>query len=113
MTAQLNMFSGETLKEKGMAKALANANRVETGWSERAYALLLQFLSGLTTDRRFMTEQFRKFAYEKGLPAPPSERAHGSIMLRAARAGLIVRIGFAKVTNPKAHQATGSVWRKP
>lgn len=112
MTSQLSIFSGATLKEKGMKRALANADRVESGWSERAYQLLLQFLSGLSTDRKFMTEQFRKYAYEKGLPAPPSLRAFGSVILRASNECKIVRVGFGTVENAKAHRCFASVWRK-
>lgn len=112
MTQQLNIFSGASLKEKGMKHALANANRVETGWSERAYALLLQFLSALPKDRRFMTETFRLYAFDHGLPSPPSLRAFGSIAMRAAREGKIVRMGYGTVTNIKAHRCFASVWRK-
>lgn len=112
MTQQLSIFTGETLKEKGMKRAIDSANRKENLWSERAYALLLQFLSGLPKDRRFMIEQFRKFAYERGLPVPPSERAFGSVTLRASNAGKIVRVGFGTVENAKAHKCFAPVWRK-
>lgn len=112
MESQLSIFSGQTLKEKGMKAALANADRVETGWSERAYQLLIQFLSGMSKDRRFMIEQFRLYAFEHELPSPPSLRAFGSITRRAAVEGKIIRVGFGQVTNPKAHMANSSVWRK-
>lgn len=112
MTQQLNIFSGESLKEKGMRQALQHADKVEHRWSEKAYQVLLDFLSHLPEDRKFMTEQFRKYAYENGLPAPPSERAHGSVIRRAAIEGKIIRVGFGQVTNPKAHCANSSVWRK-
>lgn len=112
MTSQLSIFTGETLKEKGMAKAIANANRVETGWSERAYQMFLKFIDGLPTDRKFMAETFRLYAFDHRLPAPPHLRAFGGIISRASNAGLIVRVTSAPVSNPKAHRALANVWRK-
>lgn len=109
---QLSIFTGETLKEKGMAKAIANADRVESGWSERAYQMFLKFIDGLPKDRRFMTEQFRMYAFERGLSAPPSLRAFGSVILRASNECKIVRVGFGTVENAKAHRCFASVWRK-
>lgn len=110
---QLDMFrEAQQAKTSGMTRAVDHANAVSDRWSERAFSMLLDFLRGLQNNREFMTEQFRQYAYHRGLEAPPSERAFGAIIFRAAKSGLIISTGTGKVSNPKAHQANAAVWRK-
>jgi hypothetical protein len=59
-----------------------------------------------------MVEDLRKFAYDMGLPKPPSERAWGSVISSAKRDGLVEHRGFSSVKNPKAHKTPASVWVK-
>jgi hypothetical protein len=95
-----------------MQRAVDHADRVSDKWSDRAFDLLMDFIRSLPDGAKFMTEDFRRFAYGKGLAVPPSERAFGSIISRAAKTALIFSNGTAKVSNPKAHQANAAVWRK-
>lgn len=113
MDAQLNIAFSQKLKERGMERATNHANQVSSGWSERAYVMLRHFFRTLErrTDKSFMGEDFRLFAYARGLEVPPSERAFGGVIAKAAKAGLITSAGTAKVKNPKAHQANAAVWR--
>src|SRR5690348_13045263 len=107
MEAQLNIEYGKALKDAGMERATNHANQVSNGWSDRAYQMLHHFLRSLARGGRqtFLAEDFRLFAYSQKLPVPPHEGAFGSVMSRAAKAGLITSNGTAKVKNPKAHQA--------
>ncbi len=101
----------EANKNVGMALAAEHAEDVHHGWKEQAYRALIQFLAvnpGIT----FQTEVVRAWAERRGLPRPPSERAFGSVIVKAARNGLIKSIGYGKTSNPKSHRTPASVWRQ-
>lgn len=102
--------TGARLRARGMQRAERTAERFEPGWPDRAYGHLQVFLSRQAQGTEFMTEDVRQAAYRGGLETPPSERAWGSVVNRAVRAGLIERAGTRQVTNPKAHRAYASVW---
>ena len=99
--------NGAELRDKGIKKALDNANNTHDRWSDKAYDFLLKYIK---YQYEFMTEDVR-VASEKAIPKPPSNRAWGSVILRASRSGLINRVGFANVKNAKAHKTPASVWR--
>ena len=103
---------GLQLRDKGIKKAIDNANDTHDKWSDKAYKFLLDYIKyGEGRDQyEFMTEDVR-VASEKAIPKPPSNRAWGSVILRASRSGLINRVGFANVKNAKAHKTPASVWR--
>ena len=99
--------NGAELRYKGIKKALDNANNTHDKWSDKAYDFLLKYIK---YQNQFMTEDVR-VASEKAIPKPPSNRAWGSVILKAAKSGLINRVGFANVKNAKAHKTPASVWR--
>lgn len=76
-------------------------------WCEQAYGFLCKYMKH---NRIFMTEEVR-VASENVLFAPTSDRAWGHIMVRAVRENKIVRSGYRKVSNKKAHSATATLWR--
>ena len=98
---------GSQLRDKGIKKALDNADNTHDKWSEKAYKFLIKYIK---SQYDFMTEDVR-IASEKEIPLPPSNRAWGGIILRASRAGLITRVGFSSVKNVKAHRTPATVWR--
>lgn len=108
---QLTLFghSGEQLRDRGMKLSIESAGE---GWAHRASMLFDQFLDGIPSNRRFMTEQVRQYAYDHRLPFPPSERAWGSLTRRKVLEGRIVACGTCQVSNPKAHRANATQWRK-
>ena len=99
--------SGSQLRDKGIKQAINNANDTHEKWSEKAYKFLVDYIK---SHKEFMTEELR-IDSEKEIPKPPSNRAWGGIILRAVRAGLIHRVGFANVKNAKAHKTPATVWR--
>lgn len=109
---QLTMFkppTGQELAEKGIKQAVTNANRKHDGWSQKAFELLRIYL--LTKNTPFLCEDFRAWCEGK-LPNPPSKRAFGGIIQRAAKEGVIKRVAYQSVSNPKAHCAMASAWLK-
>lgn len=104
----IHPFNGSELKDAGMAVAINHADMVNAGWSDDAYEVLRKYLRSHIGN--FMCEHVRQFARECLLPDAPTSRSWGAIIVRAAKEKLIVQVGFAKVTNPRAHQATAAVW---
>ena len=98
---------GSQLRDKGIKKAIDNANDTHEKWSDKAYKFLVNYIK---SQDEFMTEDLR-LASEKEIPKPPSNRAWGGIILRAVRAGLIIRDRFSNVKNVKAHKTPATVWR--
>lgn len=101
-------FTGEQLAGAGMRLAAESADDNKKGWSDQAFELLKEFM---TMHEKFMCEEFRSYCKSRGLALPPSNRAFGGIIRRAAFGGMIYRIDFARVKNPKAHCANASVWK--
>lgn len=104
--------SGEELKQQGMRVALEHADS-STDWSSRAWKALVSFLNSITPDTKFMGEDIRDYAESKrNLERPPSNRAWGSLIIRAKKMGIIKHVGYSQVNNPLAHKANASVWMK-
>jgi hypothetical protein len=96
------------LRDEGMERAAAKAEREDDGWQENALAWLTRF----ETCGAFMAEDFREHAYKNGLPKPSSERAWGAVFMRAKRLGLIYEAGFSLTKTPGQHRCPGRLWRK-
>lgn len=113
MSVQLDIFSTtpEPLspKDAGIQKAVDHANQVHPSWSDRAYEFLLDYAASISGS--FMAEEVRN-ASAGIIPEPPSRRAWGAVIIRAARAGVIRNIGYRKVSNERAHSTPAALWRR-
>lgn len=107
---QLDIFSARMERDKGMDHAVGHANRVLPGWQDKAYKLLLEFLSN--HNGTFMVEEVRSYAALTDFPLPPHARAWGAVISRAAKAGIVQRVGYEKTKNIKAHRTPASLWRQ-
>lgn len=108
---QNELFTAKDLKQAGIQVAADHADQVHPGWQDEAIKNLKVFL--LWNNSPFMCETFRAFAEEEcQLSPPPHARAYGAVMQRAKREGLIEHAGIGQVSNPKAHMANASFWRK-
>jgi len=95
-------------RDEGMERARKHANKKNTEWSGRALQCVQAY-----PHPEFLTEDVRKWSEEtQGLPAPPDNRAWGSVICTARRIGMIVRLGYAKRTDPVAHTAIVTKWKK-
>ena len=101
------LFSAEQLRDTGMKMAVDHADEKILKWSERCFELLKQYIQ--INRAPFMAEFFRQWA-EKKIEDPPSKRAYGAIMIRAAKENLIRQNGYAKTSNYKAHKTPAAVW---
>lgn len=100
-------FNGSELRDKGMKVASDHAELTNICWNQMAFDMLVE-----CPLKTFMTEQLRAWAYENGLPKPPNEKAWGSIVTKAAKAGLIIFQGYRRVSNPQAHRRPAGLWEK-
>jgi hypothetical protein len=104
-------FTGRALRDSGMKVARLNADSRVLGWSELALGYLKEFIC-VRPEFEFTGEDVRLFAESKGFHSPASKRVWGSVMMSAAKQGIIRKVGTAPVKNPRAHMAFASVWRR-
>lgn len=109
--------SGRDLRDRGIARAEEHAETLYEAWNNKAFKALESYLVEVFPARvggPFTCEEFRAWCQgnRQELAEPPSLRAFGGIILRAAKKGLIHKIGYIKVKNPRAHMATAMMWAK-
>lgn len=110
-TYQTDLFSGEILRDAGIQLATDHAESKIPDWKNITWELFKEFLQ--TIDEPFMMESFRShLALIDGYEFPPSGRAYGWIALKAARSGLIKKIGHRNVLNARAHACFAALWMK-
>lgn len=108
MDKQLNIFEATAARDAGMQTAIEHAEAVHEVWSDKAYAFLLSYARNCK--QPFMVEDVRAASMEN-VPEPPSKRAWGGIVAKAAKAGIIQHAGYAQVKNIKAHCTPAAVWK--
>lgn len=113
---QLNIMDaireGEILRDAGILQAQENADKKSPRWSEKVYELFTEWAVKKGSGHRFKTEDFRLSVELTGkVSKPPSRRAYGSIAVKAVKAGLIKKVGYAQVSNPLAHRANCVLWQ--
>lgn len=109
MTNQLPLPLGRQLKEKGIQRAVDNAERVNPGWKEKCYELFKRFVVGQV--KPFKVEAFRE-AVKEQLEEPPHLRAFAFVVVKAKKEGLIKHVGYTQVDNPTSHRANCSLWQR-
>lgn len=101
--------TGQQLAIFGAQAAADHADRVTAGdWSGQAWDFFVRW----ATSRKgasFQGEDVR-IAAKGVVPEPPEPRAWGAILVKAAKARLISRVGYAPVKDPKSHGNPKSVW---
>jgi hypothetical protein len=107
----LDIKEGRKLRDLGIEKAVMHAEQETAQWSEKAYEFLVnKFL--MNHNGTFMAEEVRSAAAMLDFPLPPSARAWGGVIARAAHNKIIEKCGITKVKNKKAHCANAAVWRQ-
>lgn len=102
--------SGQQLAIFGAAMAADKADRVHGSWSDLAWDYFVRFARS-RNGQPFMAEDVRAQAAADGaVPRPPDGRAWGAILMRASKAALIRRIGYAPMKDPRCHANPKAVW---
>jgi len=98
-------------RDRGMARAVDHADRVEPKWSSKAEAYVVRVLDEWGPHRRFLAEELVAKAEREGvLSDPPDRRAWGAVIVRLAKRGVIEHCGFARART--SNQGPKSVWQK-
>lgn len=107
MNDQLDIFKSCELRDQGIKRALDAAEKKDLSWGEIAYTFLIRYAE---RHKEFLAEDVRS-ASKYLVPQPPSNRAWGSIFVKANKNGIIKADGFGFVKNPKAHRTPATKWR--
>jgi hypothetical protein len=97
---------GKRYADDGAKRAIDHAEIESPSWADKAGDFLIQYIKH---GKEFMVEDLR-LASRGTIPEPPSLRAWGGVIKRAAKAGLIYRTGTKSVKNVNAHAAFASTW---
>jgi len=106
---RMNM-SGPALRDRGMQRAVDNAEQVSPRWTIETIGALKLFCEDMKAEgtRTFVMENFRATQYKR---KPASPNVWGSISLIAARLGIIRWTGeYRNAKSPKTHAHPVKVW---
>ena len=92
--------------QEGMETAGEHADDVHEGWREHAYEFLLTYAS---KHPLFISEDVSDASKEAGFPQPPTDRAWGSVYLRAQRARVIAKAGIGR--SRRRHASICPLWQ--
>lgn len=93
-------------RDSGIARAQDHAEALDPGWSQVAYGMLEEFCKA-RKGCHFQSSDVRRWCELRGFETPVP-KAWGSPFKRAAKAGLIVRIGTAIATH--RHGSPAPLW---
>lgn len=93
-------------RDAGMTQALEHAERVNDEWPDMAYAFLCRYARG---HAEFISETLTNEAIRMGYGSPADARSWGSLFAKAARAGVIQRIGYG--VSQRRHCSPTPLWR--
>lgn len=89
----IDFTAAAAARDAGMQQALCHAEAEAEGWGDRAMASLKRFID--SAREPFLIEDVRAAAEREGLDPPPDARAWGAVVMRAARAEIIRKAGYA------------------
>ena len=99
--------SSRAAADRGMAMALGRAESVTPGWSNHAYAFLIDYAR---KHGRFISEDVSRASHaDLEFIQPPSPKAWGSVYRRAAMDGVIVMDGVGR--SSLRHASICPMWR--
>lgn len=93
----MNDYTEATVRrDAGIERAVTHADRVMLTWSDDAYSYLRTWLARKPRGDFLAEDAFAEFLID-----PPDGRAFGAVIRRAARDGLIHKVGYrqAKTSN--------------
>lgn len=93
-TMQLDLIAyAEQRRDHGIQRAVDHAERESEGWTDFAVSLLRSFASRQSAP--FLAEDFVEWATNGLIAYPADGRAFGGVFQRAAREGIIRKVGYA------------------
>jgi len=108
-SAAIDLQASRDRRDAGIDRSARNSGQE---WQDDAYLSLVRFLDLRMSSvlDAFLCEEVRDAAERAGLPDPPTKRAWGAVMRRAARNRLIVRQGYAPALS--SNLSPKVLWRR-
>lgn len=98
--------------DAGIQQAADHAEDVNPKWLDKAYEALRVFAAGKrSSGATFTSEDVRNSIAAAAVPEPPDLRAWGVVFRRAARDGLIAKVGIVESRATHCHCALVSSWK--
>jgi len=91
---------------EGMQRAEQSANNTHYKWSDTAYSFLIDYSKKYSS---FMMEDVI-LASKGSVPEPPTNRAWGGVVRKAAKEGKLVNLGFQKKKSEGSHSTPAVLW---
>ena len=89
-----------------MERAAANAEQSMPEWRAQAFEFLVDFAGA---NIEFISEDVSDASKEKGFPQPPTDRAWGTVYVKAVKAGIITQYGIGR--SRRRHASICPLWR--
>lgn len=103
---QLSIDFARAARDEGMQRAADHAERVTPQWLETAFAFLTTYAR---THEKFISEDVSDASKAWGMIQPPTDRAWGSVYVRAVKSGIIVQDGAGR--SRRRHASICPLWR--
>lgn len=102
----MDLFQHAALvRDRGMTQAALHAEQARPHWNDQAYGWIRKYAK---LNKRFISEQCTAWAAEHGFSSPADSRAWGAPFKRAAKDGIIVRVGYG--TSLRRHLSPTPLW---
>lgn len=103
----LEFTEAAAARDAGMAQAIDHAERIEPGWADMAYDWLAHYVKA-EHGTQFTSFLFIAWCQLNEFDMPPTPKAFGSIFTKAARNGLIRKVGYRP--HPLRHCSPTVLW---
>lgn len=107
MTEQLDIDFARKERDQGIERSVARADRASEGWSELALSWIKRYAREHRGER-FIGRQIVLASRSWGLVQPPNDKAWGGPMQKAAKLGIIRKVGVAP--DPNRHCNPVPLW---
>lgn len=101
-------YKARAERDAGMAQATGHANDATPFWSELAYIALEHYVY-MAVKPHFTSYDFIEVYKTMNRDMPPTNKAFGSIFTKAARNGLIRKVGYRP--HPLRHASPTVLWQ--
>lgn len=99
-------------RDAGIQQAAEHAEQIHFGWNDKAVEAIRVYAACVKPrGETFTAEKLRNSIIGACVPAPPHKRAWGSAFVRAAREGLIVKVGVTHSQAPHCHLSYVAEWK--
>lgn len=87
----LDFTEAAAARDAGMAQAIDHAQSIEPTWGEQALEWITRYAA---THDNFISEELTDWAAAQGFTSPADPRAWGAPFQKAARLGIIRKVGY-------------------